>query len=221
MTKQLYAMPSAESASEHLRTIRSLMERATVYRAVSGPGALAGGGLALGIGGLLLANVGSWKPSHLEFAGIWMAVLFVVTCFNFYLLYRGSKDRAEPFVSPGMKHALRAISPPLFAGFVLSIILATAGAEAATGACAEMAALWILFYGLSLLAAGAFAPRSMQVLGVAFFVMGLALFLPAVQASAADDYGLALRMMIGCFGILHLLYGAYVMLSSKRPPRFS
>lgn len=220
MTKQLYAMPSAESASEHLRTIRSLMERATVYRAVSGPGALAGGGLALAIGGFLLAKEDSWKPSNVEFAGIWCAVLFVVTLFNFYLLYRGSKDRAEPFVSPGMKHALRAISPPLFAGFVLSLILATAGASD-TGACAEMVALWILFYGLSLLAAGAFAPRSMQVLGVAFFVMGLTLFLPAVQASAADDYGLALRMMIGCFGILHLLYGAYVMLSNKRPPRFS
>lgn len=214
-------MPSAESASEHLRTIRSLMERATVYRAVSGPGALAGGGLALAIGGALLAKEGSWQPSNLEFAGIWVAALVVVGLFNFYLLYRGSKNRAEPFVSSGMKHALRAISPPLFAGFVLSMILATSGVGAASGAKAEMAALWTLFYGLSLLAAGAFAPRSMVVLGIACSLMGLSLFLPAVQASASEDYGLALRTMIGCFGVLHLLYGAYVMLSSKRAPRFS
>ena len=47
-------MKSPDAAAEHLRTIRSLMERATVYRAISGPGALLGGVLALGVGGVLL-----------------------------------------------------------------------------------------------------------------------------------------------------------------------
>lgn len=211
-------MKSAESASEHLRTIRNLMERATVYRAISGPAALVGGTLTMIVGVVLLSMETTWKPGNLQFAGIWFAVLAVVTAVNFYLLARGARDRGEPFVSAGMKHALLAISPALLAGGVLSLMVATNGEKAATGCKAQMTALWTMCYGLSMLAAGSFAPKSMRILGAAFFVLGLALFQPALTASSAQDYGLALRSMIACFGLLHLLYGAWVLLSSKRAP---
>jgi hypothetical protein len=217
-TKPISTMPTADSAAAHLRTIRSLMERATVYRAISGPAALFGGTLALLVGGILLAKEGSWQPNNLQFAGIWIGVLALVTLCNFYLLQRGAKQRQEPFVSAGMKHALRAIAPALLAGFVLSMLIATTGPLVEHGR-ALMAALWTVCYGLSLLATGSFSPRSMQVLGLAFFIMGLGLCQPALAAAPSDDYCLALRTMIGCFGVLHLLYGLWVILSGIRMPR--
>ncbi len=218
VTKQYFPMPTADSAAAHLRTIRSLMERATVYRAISGPAALFGGSLALLVGGTLLAKETAWQPSNLEFAGIWLGVLAMVTLANFYLLFRGAKQRQEIFVSPGMKHALRALAPALLAGFVLSMLCATTGPLQAHGR-ALMGALWAVFYGLSLLATGSFSPRSMQVLGLAFFLLGLGLCQPALAAAPSDDYCLALRTMIGCFGVLHLLYGLWVILSGIRVPR--
>jgi hypothetical protein len=194
------------------------MERATVYRAISGPAALIGGGLALGVGGFLLARQASWEPSNLEFAAVWVGVLALVTICNFYLLYRGAVQRQETFVSPGMKHALRALAPALITGFVLSLCLATTGPLVQNGR-ALMAVLWTICYGLSLLATGSFSPRSMQVLGLAFLLMGLALLRPSLTAVPADDNTLALRTMIGCFGVLHLLYGLWVILSGIRVPR--
>ncbi len=42
-------MPADREAADHLKTIRALMERATVYRAISAPTAFAGGVLTLSI----------------------------------------------------------------------------------------------------------------------------------------------------------------------------
>ena len=211
-------MPTADSAAAHLRTIRSLMERATIYRAISGPAALFGGALALIVGGILLWRESSWQASNLQFAGIWVAVMVLVSAGNFFLLYRGARKRQEPFVSAGMKHALRAIAPPMLAGFVLSMVLATTGPLVEHGR-ALMTAVWAVCYGLALLATGSFAPRSMQVLGLAFFLIGLGLCQPALAAAPSDDYCMGLRTMIGCFGVLHLFYGLWVILSGIRVPR--
>lgn len=210
-------MKTPDAAAEHLRTIRSLMERATVYRAISGPGALLGGGLALLVGGGLLSRELQWQPTNLQFMAIWLAVLVLVTAGNFYLLFREARTRREPFVSAGMKHALGAILPPLLAGFVLSLGVALQHADAM----AEMAALWAVGYGLALLAAGSFAPRSMRVLGAVIFLMGLGLFVVATLARAGEDYCLALRTMLGCFGVLHLCYGLWVSFSTRRPANLS
>ena len=42
-------MDERQRAEEHLRVIRTLMERATIYRAISAPTALAGGLIALAL----------------------------------------------------------------------------------------------------------------------------------------------------------------------------
>ena len=42
-------MSDQDPASEHLRIIRQLMERATVYRSIAAPVALVGGVVALGL----------------------------------------------------------------------------------------------------------------------------------------------------------------------------
>ncbi len=47
LSRKVDRMQTATEAEEHLRVIRSLMEKATIYRAVSAPTALAAGMAAL------------------------------------------------------------------------------------------------------------------------------------------------------------------------------
>jgi len=79
-------MNQLDRAEEHLKTIRRLMERATIYRAISAPTALTGGLLSLAACAVLvLAGDNSQGPYKLEwqdprphlFLAVWLAVLLL------------------------------------------------------------------------------------------------------------------------------------------------
>src|SRR4051812_44632704 len=123
-------MPQPSDAEDHLRIIRSLMEKATIYRAISAHAALIGGVLACVAGGLL---AGSNDPFVKGLAGSrvhavnaqvfgfqmkWFTVLVLSAAANFYFLYRDAERRGGGFLSPGMRPALRGgvPAPPWGAG---------------------------------------------------------------------------------------------------------
>lgn len=209
--------PNASEATEQLRTIRSLMERATVYRAISAPAALVAGVLSVGLSwwqGWVMGHRGLGCGGELaseRFTKEWMLVLLVVSLLNVGMLWRSARGRGEPFVSAGMKLALGALVPPLVAGFVLGLL----AAEAAPLDPVQVSSFWILFYGLALRATGSFAPRSIQRLGLAFFVAGLLSFLPSVR-QLAGPAAAPLFFMALTFGLFHLVYAAAVFLSNRR-----
>jgi len=101
-------------AEEDLRVIRSLMERATVYRAISAPAALVAGLLSIFAAGAIYR-----RPVHGRvFADVWLIVLAlaVVDECIFYLA-RSQGPMAARLFSSGMKLALRAIAPkPAYSG---------------------------------------------------------------------------------------------------------
>ncbi|MFT5856328.1 MAG: hypothetical protein ACI8XO_003581, partial [Verrucomicrobiales bacterium] len=186
-------MTDQEVAADHLKIIRSLMQRATVYRAISAPAAIFGGIIAL-VTGLVMAQrapapatgkpdgmvCDAFSTTRFQFEGaidpmtffsIWLGVLIIVAIFNATLLWRGSQLRSELFFSSGMRLALHATAPPMLAGGVVSYILIEVG-----GSMTVCALLWVVFYSLALLAARSFAPRSMRWLGWMFFCAGLGLF---------------------------------------------
>jgi hypothetical protein len=204
--------PNVKEAAEQLRTIRSLMERATVYRAISAPAALVAGVLSVG---LSLWQWNRWgSDGALESSGFtkeWLVVLVVVSLLNVGMLWRSARERAEPFVSAGMKLALGALVPPLVAGFALGLL----AAEAVPRDPVQVSSCWILFYGLALRATGSFAPRSIQRLGLAFFVAGLLSFLPSVRHLAGAGPS-PLVFMAVTFGLFHLVYATAVFLSNRR-----
>jgi len=73
-------MQTATEAEEHLRVIRSLMEKATIYRAVSAPTALAGA-IARLSGALRMAQTGyvrSYALSMLAGAALVVAAILAV-----------------------------------------------------------------------------------------------------------------------------------------------
>jgi hypothetical protein len=198
-------------AVDHLKTIRALMERATVYRALSAPAALGAGVLTLLVSGLMLRMEGPARLSPLGFMGLWLGVLVCVTGFNLWLLHRSARRRGDLFASAGMKMALRSVAPPLGAGFFMSLLSALMQSSNYT----DMVSFWTLFYGLALLAMGSFAPRSLLALGWGFLGCGMASFLPWVRALEGRSWHAALMFMALTFGGLHFIYAACVLLRAR------
>jgi len=211
-------MSTTEAALENLRIIRSLMEKAHIYRAVSAPAALTGG---------LLAIVASaWPVQHALahqqevlmgetiFLVVWLVILGIASALNVVLLAKEAARRSQPFVSEGMRMALRAFAPPMIVGGVVGIglILFLHNLTLA-------ALIWVLCYGLALLATAGFSPRSLVRLGWAFVITGLVLFI--VWAACSDirllssDEAPAAAVMGLTFGMLHVVYALAVFFSRK------
>jgi hypothetical protein len=200
-----------DTALEHLRIIRTLMERASIYRAVSATAAMCGGVLGLGV-----AAWGLMMPSSPQvFLAAWIGVLCLSGVANLFLLMRESQDKGQPFITDGLRMALRAVVPPLLTGGVVGVCLIVFRQQM------ELAALiWILCYGLALQGTVSFAPRSIIHLARAFLVTGQVLTILWLWKGWPDmispPVAVASLYMGGTFGLFHIVYGVAVFLSQPR-----
>lgn len=211
-------MSTTEAALENLRIIRSLMEKAHIYRAVSAPAAMTGGVLALLAAAWPVQHAISGKGESLfgdsVFLGLWLGIFGVATAMNLALLAREAARRSQPFVSEGMRMALRAIAPPMLVGGVVGI-----GLIAILHDLTLAALIWVLCYGLALLATAGFSPRSLVRLGWAFVTAGLVLFLAWATTGdirlLSSDEAPASAVMGLTFGLLHVIYALAVFFTKK------
>ena len=211
-----------DTALDHLRIIRTLMERASIYRAVSAPAALIGGLLALAVAWYgFRQNIFSKDMKGIsnsfrsaEFLQAWLGVLAVCSIINVFLLSRESRGKGQPLIADGFRMALRSIAPPMLTGGVLGICLIHYD-DIVTGALT-----WILCYGLALHATSGFAPRSIIVLARAFIISGQALTifyfwngrLGMFQRSEAPA-----SLFLGLtFGLFHVIYAVAVFMSKPK-----
>jgi hypothetical protein len=206
MAKQ--GMTTQEEAVEQLRMIRAVMERATIFRALSGETALIGGAAALAAAWLSEGrHVWAW-------AVWWLVGLVLVIAFNVFQIYRLKTAYHRPFWSPGLRVALRGVMPSLIAGGFLGLIFVRADQDRAA------ACIWILHYGLALLAIREFAPKSMVWLGWAFVIFGVVSL--AGVSNVVDGLTLWMqklngsRLMAITFGGFHLIYGALIVTTARR-----
>ena len=204
-------------AEEHLRVIRSLMEKATIYRAISAPGALIGGGLSVltAVSGLWLSHPWFNVPHEWFRFGIpWALVFSLTTIANLVLLRNDARRRSEEFVSQRMHLAIRGMLPALLGGGFASFL-------ACEGGWASTASLWVLCYGISLLAASHFAPKSICWLGRAFFAAGCALLVGGSVVvdgwRGANQIWVAHAIMGSTFGLFHLIYAACIWSRKPQP----
>ena len=193
-------------AEEDLRVIRSLMERATVYRAISAPAALVAGFLSIFAAAAIYLN-GQTGINRLAqgraFAAIWLVVLILAVAANAFFIWREAKKDDRPFVSSGMKLTLRAIAPNLLIPAAVTLWFLISGYKGAAEQ--ELVVVWIAFYGLALLSTGLFAPRSLVCLGWAFLLSALAL--PALRNVVGDLPANLPNIAMGItFGVYHLIY---------------
>jgi hypothetical protein len=206
------------TAEQNLRIIRQLMERATVYRAVAAPSALVAGILSLLAAGAVYYNnevrsVLGRTVRPREFALLWMSVLIMAALANAFFLWREAQRDGRPFVSSGMKLALRSIAPNLLIPAAFSLWFFQTGYLGAQEL--ELVTVWVAFYGLALLSTNLFAPQSLTVLGWAFLLTALATpvlsdWIDGLTDDAPDTImGLA-------FGIYHIIYAIATWSSSGR-----
>lgn len=202
-------MTTQQTAVEHLRVIRSLLEKSQVYRAISAPAALVGGVLALSVSVMTFVSGGS-RPGL--FLIEWLAILAVTGSVNVVMLHREATSRNQPFFSENSRLALavRAFGPPMLVGGYLGILLIWFRADFPLGAL-----LWVLCYGLALTATGHFSPRSLVRLGRAFLIAGaffaILYFTQAAPADPGKGALIASLFLGSTFGLLHIAYAVAVL----------
>jgi hypothetical protein len=199
------------AAAEHLQVIRTLMERAALYRRTLAPIMLYLGsvGTLAGAGGILF-RIDALPP----FYAWWSAAAALALAGAFFIARRQAVHDGEPFWSPPTLRVAQALAPPLAAGLVLGLAMPMFEATPPRG-------LFVLgstlFYGCALHAAGTFMPRGMKLFGWAVIVVsaagaaGLAVLEPEVAGPR-----LAHAVMGAVFGVLHLAYGAYLYATERR-----
>jgi hypothetical protein len=217
-------MSDHSAAEEHLRVIRTLMERATVYRAISAPTALFGGGLALALTAFIQLREYHWAQHAPEvmrhistrgFATLWLVALVLVLNVNAFFVQREAKRNGRPFISPAMKLALRAILPCLALPAAVTIWFFYDGYEFDNELL--LVRTWIGFYGLALIATQHFAPRSLVYLGWAFLLTAVAMTIFSRQLEYYATPLVPNVAMGATFGLYHLIYAACVWRSPATP----
>ena len=206
-------MNDSEKALNQLNLIREMMEKATVYRALSAPAAIFGGFLAvlLGLYFLLQDKNGEFVDGA-HYFWTWVVALIIADSFNAFLLFKRAKREGTKFISSGVKLTIFRTAPAAIAGAIISFEAAKNDIELCT-------LVWILCYGAALLAMGEVAPRSLKRLGWSFIVFGTVFFLIWMKFKAALSpvlgigyLGSASIMMIATFGILHIGHGIGVLI---------
>ena len=162
-----------DHASENLRYIRETMERAGSFTAVPG-----WGGVLMGITAMVAAVFAARMPTREAWFAVWMgeaALAFAVGC---WALIRKAKTAR------------------VFSAFVLTTVLYRHGIFSL------LPGLWLLLYGVAIVAGGTNSVRLVPLLGVCFMVLGvIALVLGAEWAN--------LLMGLG-FGVLHIVFGGVI-----------
>ncbi len=179
-----------DRAIDDLRFIRETMVRSGAFTAISGWGVAAMGVVA--VGAFLLARgatPGGW-------VAVWMGSAVVSSLVSMGATMMKAKRIGETLTQgPGRRLVLGA-APALAVGGLLTVPILQ------TGRIELLPTMWILLYGTAVTAGGAFSVRPVPLMGLAFLATGAAtLLLPAGYENAT---------MLGAFGGLHLVFGAWI-----------
>jgi hypothetical protein len=204
-------------AAEHLQVIRTLMERAALYRRALAPIMIFNG-----VVGLAAAALG-WGlkiGSPRGFILFWAGVGVVAVAGSFLLVRRQAIKESEPIWSPPTRRVTQAFLPPLAAGLMIGTV-AWVGVGSASGNLGDLSGviwlplIWVVLYGCAFHAAGFFMPRGMKIFGWGFVVGGCGLFAAGIPGWATPlDYAHGIMGLF--FGGLHLAYGVYLRSTERR-----
>jgi hypothetical protein len=176
---------------ENLQFIRETMERAGSFTAMPGWGQV-----AIGITALFAAMVASQQKSPRGWLAVWIAESLLSLLIAVWATARKARAARLPLLSgPGRKFAL-SFSPPMVAGALLTAALYRAGAVGI------IPGMWLLLYGVAVMAGGAFSVRVVPVMGFCLAAIGAAaLFSP-------PDWGN--YFMAAGFGLLQIIFGIII-----------
>ena len=196
-------------ASEHLQTIRTLMERSALYRRALAPVMMVSGSI-----GLVAAIVSRFVPveTNRAFSLFWLGVSLVAIVAAFFLVRRQAIKDAEPFWSLPTKRVTQALLPAFFVGFAAGVFHAFR--ESLAGAWL-LTLGWIIVYGCALHAAGSFMQNRMKLFGWIFVLGGCGLLFASTEWPVLKTTAAAHQLMGLFFGMLHLACGIYLYFTEK------
>ncbi len=203
-------------AAENLQVIRTLMERSALYRRAMAPVMLAAG--LFGVAGWGVGNALGFEAGR-AFVGFWFGVAALTMMVALLIVRRQALRSDEAFWTPPTKRIVRAMTPPLVAGFLLEIFAFFPGGDALGG---PPVGLWLLLYGVALNSAGLFISRGVRWLGWLFIIASVVLipailYSPASLTNGRPHLWLQPNAQMGLtFGLLHLIAAAYLFLTERR-----
>lgn len=180
-----------DRAEENLRFIRETMDRSATFSAVPGVG-----GMAMGVLGLAAAFIAARETTSSGWLLIWLAIAPLAAGTGVFFLMR--KARATDTAlghGAGRRFAL-ALVPPLLAGAALTASLVSARAFGV------LPGLWLLVYGIAVLAAGTHSVSAVRLYGTALLAFGF--------AALAAPFPAANALLGAGFGLGHVVTGAVV-----------
>lgn len=204
-------------AAENLLVIRTLMERAALYRRALAPVSFATGAL-----GLAAAAAGWFADldSARGFGGLWMVVALVALAVSVGIMRRQALSAAEPFWSPPARRVAQAMLPALSAGLLAGLLVVVPAWRDPLQAW-WLPGIWMVFFGCAIHSAGFFLHRGIKLLGWVFGLLGAALLVyvnSRLHAAGLPSLRLAHLVMGGAFGGLHLVYAAYLAATERKLP---
>lgn len=148
---------------------------------------------AVGVGA---AVAGSFTDDPAVWLAVWAGAAFIAASIGGAAMIRKARRAGAPLhAAPGRKFAL-ALSPPLAAGVMVSVVLAQAGLYDL------LPPVWLLLYGAGVLSAGAFSVPPVPVMGACFMALGV--------AAALSPAGWHHLLLGAGFGGLHVVFGLVI-----------
>ena len=197
-------------ASDHLQTIRTLMERSALYRRALAPVMMVSG--SIGLGGSVVPCFVTME-SNRNFSLYWLAVSVVALATSFLLVRRQALKEHEPFWSLPTRRVTQALLPAFLVGFAAgSYCLLREQPSIAW----LLALAWVIIYGCALHAAGFFMQNRIKLFGWIFIAGGCGLLFasqtwPQLRTPQAAHYVMGIF-----FGILHVACGVYLYFTENR-----
>ena len=180
-----------DRAMDNLQYIRETMERATAFTGISGWGQV-----AIGVTALAASFIAAQQKSFTNWLAIWCGEALVALLITGWSMDRKARAAKMPLLSgPGRKVAF-SLSPPLFAGGLVTVVLYRAGLTNA------IPGLWLLLYGTGVVTGGMFSVSAVPIMGLCFMGLGAAAFLAPA--------GFANWFMAAGFGALHIVFGVII-----------
>lgn len=184
-----------QEAFESLETIRTILERSTIFAHIAPVSLFLGGGTAVAasLAGWLLR----WDPggAPLPFLGLWATAFLIALGAGLGTSAKRARRMGEIFWSRKLQFVLSGFAPTaICAGLVTALMLDIDRVDLCPG-------IWMIFYGLGILAVGVVLDWEFRAAAWIFLLAGsVALFLWPDRPHAS---------LGAAFGALHLALGAF------------
>lgn len=179
-----------ERAIEDVRFIRRTMERAAALTVVPG-----WGGVLMGAVALAAAPIAAQAATPARWLGVWIGAAALALLIGASDMIQKVRAKESALLHGSAWRFAASLVPAFFAAACLTLVLFRAGASA------HLPSLWLMLYGVGVIAAGAYSISAVRWMGASFLLAGAC----ALLAPGLGDWFMAFG-----FGGLHVAFGVWI-----------